>query len=473
MLVPMERALDVYDDNGRLLIQYKDVLPQAFGQSPFLQKEAADALPDDLFALVLVDGASRLRKYACADPASTELSTIYFFHNYRNLTPEAVKVAARNLVEARDLYGLAPQPELAKLAETGGEPKGLGWVADPITGGSESGEATPGGQKPAQKLMPSEKIRPTGPDTMEPGESKDRANALEQLLLTYAEGRRLGGKELPDRREPMDETKKADLVGTEVMPIGQVPAKPKTVKKLASAGNVVVVSGRTVDDLWPFVKTASKHAGEFPIDTLPQIRALEEKFASDLPSIPPYARHPIARALASREDELGLTPGEKVAHYAGQYYQDAEQLVAAISMREKLAHYLGKTVDYSLLVDARKFLPAEQYAQKLAELDRSNGFERFWGTQWINDPWAETLAAEKRANIVYSKDDVFVADKHLEWLAKHHRTDLCRILDEDVVEEFSKNPVSVFGSLPDPLKKTIGRLAMDRNWTPGFKETSR
>ena len=469
----MERVLDVYDDNGRLLIQYKDILPQAFGQSPFLKKEAADALPDDLFALILVDGARRMRKFACADPTSTELSTIYFLHNYRNLTPEAVKVAARNLFEARELYGLFPCPELLKLAETGGEPKGLGWVADPITGPQESGEATKGGQKPEQKLMPSEKVRPTGPDLMTPDESKDRANALEQLLLDYAEGRHLtGGKELSDRREPMDEAKKADLVGTEVMPVGQKPKAPKTVKKLASAGNVVHVSGRTVGELWPFVKIASRHAGEYPIDTLPQIKALEEKFANDLASIPPYARHPIAKALAEREAELGLKPGEKVALYAGEYYQDAEQLVAALSMREKLARYLGKTVDYSPMIEARKYLPAEQYAQKLAELDRANGFDRFWGTQWINDPWAETLAAEKRANIVYSKGDVFVADKHIEWLAKHNRDLLYKVLDKDVVEEFTKNPVQVFNSLPDPLKKTIGRLAMDRNWPGGYKEES-
>ena len=82
-----------------------------------LSLQEADRLPEDLFALVLVDGQKRLRKFACHDPAHTEISTFYLTRTYRDLTPEAVKTAARNLIVARDLYRLSAAPQLQKLAD--------------------------------------------------------------------------------------------------------------------------------------------------------------------------------------------------------------------------------------------------------------------------------------------------------------------------------------------------------------------
>ena len=476
----MNTVIDVYDDNGMLLAEDKALWCLVEGQiktASHLSREDAALLPDDLFAVVLTDrrGKPVMRKFACADPASTHLSSVYFLATHRSLPLEAVKVAARNLDSARDLYGLPPW-DLHKLAEP--MPPGLASVEDPTAGPKVSptgGEATPGGKSPLQKLVLQGKKPDEPKPQMEEGESARRANDVIEMLLQYAEGRKSKkDKAAPDRREPMDETKEADLTGTEVMPIGAKAKEPKTVKKLAALGNTAPMHGVTLDQEYPvFEKRASRMAGPFPIDTLAELQKAESLFAPNkIHEISVPMRAKIASAVRQREEELGLPSSENVLVYSSDHYLPAEKLAGALAARERLAEYMGKTANYSDMPYVRTYFPAQVYAEKLAAMDQKHGFAPFWNQGRIGDPWVDSLGPEKRATIVYSKGDVFVADKHLEWLAKHNKDLLCKVLDKDVAEEFAKSPLTVFNSLPDPLKKTIGRLAMDRNWPGGYKEES-
>lgn len=496
----MSTVIDFHDDGGLLLVEAGNI-PGYIKQASALSLEEVDALPEDLFALVLVDGNRRFKKFACHDPAHTEISTFYLAKTYRSLPLEAVKVAATNLASARSIYGLPALDFLSKLAASSGEPKGLGYVAEPKEGPKATGEGTPGAEKPDQVLSPSEKVRPTEPDTMSPDESKERANQLEDLLLKYIENRREGlrlkvaegryglsyipkddSQETFDARDknrgerPPDihvaSLKSADLTGTEVMPVGAKPNAPKDVKKMAEHGNVVAI-GPTINDVWPIQEKVAHRAGPLPLDTLSDIKKAEDIFSDTikLASISPDYRAPIARAITARESELGLLPGSGVAAYAGEFYKSAEELGYALQGRVRLANRLGKKANFDTLVAVRRNYPARDYAEKLAQLDRKYGFDSYWNTEWIDDPWKATLGFEKRSTIVYSKGDVFVSDKHIEWLAKNERQHLTKILDEDIVNEFRKNPVSVFESLPDNLKKVLGRLAMDRTWHGEVRET--
>lgn len=475
--------IDVYDDNGRLLAEDKQLWALIEGEvktAAHLTRDDASILPDDLFAVVLTDktGNPVMRKFACADAASTQLSSVYFLATHRSLPLEAVKVAARNLDAARDLYGL-PCWDLWKLAEPEREkmPSGPASVAEPKAGPEvppTGGEATPGGKSPLQRLVMQGKKPEEPKPQMAEGESARRANDVIDMLLQYAEGRKKGQKPLADRRDPMDETKEADLTGTEVMPAGAKPKAPKMVKKLASMGNSVRLQGPSMDQAFPmFEKRASRMAGPYPIDTMSELQKVERLFDdSKIHEIEVPMRSKIASVVRRREEELGLPSGRNVLVYSSDHYLPAEKLAGALAAREKLAEFTGRKVDYSQMPYVRTYFPAQVYAQKLAELDQKNGFAQYWNSPWIGDPWRDTLGPEKRATIVYSKGDVFVADKHLEWLAQHNKEILCKVLDKDMAEEFRKNPVTVFNSLPDPLKKTIGRLAMDRNWPGGYKEES-
>ncbi len=115
-------VLDVYDDpEGEIL---RGVFP-TYREVPDLIKEAhplssaeRDQLPDELFALVLLDGGTVLRKLACVDSGNTALAVEYFVKTAHKLPLEAQKVAAQNLIKACGWYGLEP-PEVLKQAGLG------------------------------------------------------------------------------------------------------------------------------------------------------------------------------------------------------------------------------------------------------------------------------------------------------------------------------------------------------------------
>jgi hypothetical protein len=113
-------VLDVYDDPGGEVL--REIFP-TYGQVPDLIKtahhlteEERRQLPDDLFALALIDGDVTLRKYACVDAGNTALAVEYFCNTAHKLPAEAQKVAAQNLITACSWYGLQPPLVLEKVA---------------------------------------------------------------------------------------------------------------------------------------------------------------------------------------------------------------------------------------------------------------------------------------------------------------------------------------------------------------------
>lgn len=111
--------LDVYDDRGaiiRELFPRQEDLPESVKTAHALSPTEREALPDDVFALVLQDGDVSLRKYACTDAGNTLLSVHYFLKTAHLLPQEAQKVAAKNLLQACSWYGLQRPQELEKVA---------------------------------------------------------------------------------------------------------------------------------------------------------------------------------------------------------------------------------------------------------------------------------------------------------------------------------------------------------------------
>jgi hypothetical protein len=114
-------VLDVYDDpSGEVLRsifpQYGE-LPEVIKTAHLITPEERDTLPDDLFGVILVDGAVELRKYACVDAGNTALSVEYFMQLRDKLPEEAQKVAAARLCTMCDWYGFDPPEELQKVAK--------------------------------------------------------------------------------------------------------------------------------------------------------------------------------------------------------------------------------------------------------------------------------------------------------------------------------------------------------------------
>ena len=111
--------LDVYDDSDGAIL--RDIFPEPTDLSELeknahaLTPEEHNALPDDAYALVLVNGDQVMKKFATIDSGNTALSVMYFLKTAHKLPEEAQKVAAQNLVAACGWYGL-DAPELLKEA---------------------------------------------------------------------------------------------------------------------------------------------------------------------------------------------------------------------------------------------------------------------------------------------------------------------------------------------------------------------
>lgn len=112
--------LDFYDDPQGLVLKKKLAaaqVPDFVKEARCLTPEASASLPDDAFALVLVDQGEKLRKYACVDKGNTALSVIYFLENQGKLTKQAQEVVAQNLCLACQSFGLEAPAQLKEAAK--------------------------------------------------------------------------------------------------------------------------------------------------------------------------------------------------------------------------------------------------------------------------------------------------------------------------------------------------------------------
>ena len=113
-------VLDVYDDpKGEVLrgiFPTADSLPGLVKEASHVTPELREQLPDDVFALVLHDEETTVRKYACVDGGNTALNVEYFLKTAHKLPEDAQKTAASNLVTACGWYGLVPPKALTHIA---------------------------------------------------------------------------------------------------------------------------------------------------------------------------------------------------------------------------------------------------------------------------------------------------------------------------------------------------------------------
>lgn len=111
------RVIDFADDQGALLAAALGGSEPAelLKTASFLRPE--DALDRD-FALILIDNdGTEHRKFACSDPGNTLVSLFYLEQRgHEELNPAAIKVAAANLTELGQQWGLTVPDEVSKLA---------------------------------------------------------------------------------------------------------------------------------------------------------------------------------------------------------------------------------------------------------------------------------------------------------------------------------------------------------------------
>lgn len=463
-------VLDVYDDSQgevlRSLFPTPDQLPGQVKTAHALSPDERDRLPDDAFALVLVDGDQKLRKYARFDAGNTLLSAAYFLKTATKLPPDAQKLAATNLCEAMGWYDMEPPVELQKLA------LGLGTALA------------------AFNAVPV---------------AKGTASAIRSNLSTVRELEGPGHVVTP---EQIRHAKTAEASGTNLMPLSAPsptgPVAKAVVKKTAAIGHLVgghrgegpetIANDGGTPGLNPvklpqarevhFVvtkdqtahtateKKASTYAlgDKFPLDNLLQIKAAAVYFDEHGRRFSPEDRRNYCSALVKRAAPLGLPLGDDVRKYGSATYAPMAEIKVAHDLRRTLvpAGSMERAV-LDALFEKRAELDPELFCAALAQFDAAAGLD-FHYDRAVPDPFYSTFGTEKRAE-QFSEiiGNEMVAEEDLRRLARIGGSAVKSTFNEDFLEEFQKDPVGIFKSLPRDQKLMLMRMANDSS--PGLERT--
>lgn len=484
-------VLDIYDDfQGEVLRSvYPEVstIPETVKTAHALTTDERSNLPDDSFALVLLNNGEKLRKYACIDEGNTTLSVEFFLKTASKLPVEAQKTAASNLLTACGWYGITPPDQLQKLAV------GLGTVLNALPAISMAAQV--------------------------PG----------QIHQNLEENKMLGGGGhivTPDEREMVRQMgKQAEMTGTTDMPLsgpsGQSPTPSKTtilksagedpdgVKAAAEMHRLVTGGhGEDVDPddnlehpikgemfkaepqgkmFRPHVDVSNKEPTKmlhekkaslyalpsktrYPLDSYAHVERASEYFDKYASAFTPDERREYCLNLVPRADELGIKVGNEARQYGAVEWGTDEKTAFGYTMRRQACGSISDFADtLDMLYEKKAEIDPELFAATLVEFDKLAGLDHEYDRS-IPDPYASVFGvkiAEEWSELIGND---YVTEQDLRRLAKIGMRSLKSTFDEEFAMEFRKNPVSIFQSLPLDQKRIVMRMAND-NTGPGIELT--
>jgi len=519
-------VLDVYDDRQgavlRSIFPTLEAIPERVKTAHPLSADDRDRLPDDLFALVLVEGDQKLRKYACCDSGNTVLSTEYFLKTASLLPDGARRLAAQNLYEAHLWYGLEPKPELEKLA------LGLGTAmaafnAVPVAKGTAA--AIKGNLSAVRQLegrgnvVTPEQMRafkmaeasgtdlmplsaPTGSEikakaVIKKTAGEDRPGALtgtavgalagtaatNQLLMALTRYRGIGnippivlgaalggyvggqaggylGSKLRKKEAADGSAHARDADGVTLHNGDGVTGEQPARLPQARQVHFVVTKEQTTKPATE--KKASTYAlrDKFPLDNLLQIKAASAYFDEHGQRFSPEDRRVFCLALVKTAAKLNLPLGDEIRKYGSLSYAPLSEIRMARDLRRNLLEPRSQEMGVlDRLYEKRAEVSPELFCEALGQLDRATGLDAYYDRA-ISDPYFSTFGMEKQAE-PFSEiiGNDMVTEAELRRLARAGVAAIKTSFSDDFLKEFQKDPVGIFKSLPRDQKVMLMRMA--------------
>lgn len=438
-------VFDQYDDVGgevlRTVAPTLNDIPDFVKTAASLTSEQRMRLPDDQYALIMIDEGRKMRKYATINPAQTALSVVYLLKQAHLLPPQAVKAAASNLVAACLQHGI-DVPENLKIAAKSG--------VSPVSGKS---------QKPYKSQQVSHLNFPTSEPEKQTTENPQLGNAD-------------GANDDVDQRTNM-----AGVQGTNFVKIP--PFSQKEHEKTASDRTY-----STKQQQWktsPYVDmsgwdpSAANYGipssparetlieGHYPIDGYDQVKTASAYFVENWREFEPRKRHEYCVKLAQKMEKLGMAIPDDVARYGSETYAaDCTSYVEA--RRSWVADEFKPALD--VLLEKRAQVSPGTFAEALTEFDNITGLRYQWDVGVADSyystfgPSREKLAEE---NWRYDEGGTRCTEDDLKALATNGHEQVKKAFGGDFAKEFAKSPKSVFNSLPAPNKQVLARMASDRS----------
>ena len=463
--------IDFYDDPTGIILKQKlheDQVPEFIKTASHLEGQN---VPDDVFALVMVDGGEKLRKFACADKGNTALSVIYFMENHHKLPEEAQKVAAANLLEACDAYGLAAPFELTKIARGRMEALRSGFTKARNAAAYEKANR---GVEPIAKMMGYERLG----KWMGSLGARDVAAAGGLLAAGggagYALGKHRGKKEktagMFDRagKGISNWLREGSQLRAKLKARANLPFKKQSSAPSELKSSVYVdVTGKE-----PPVQIEKvsyrRHClpDRFPIDSYGQVQQAVDWFDKYASSLHPEQRREYCQNLSPRASQLGIETTRDIQKYAGEGYAPDGEVKIAVETRKQM--WRDGDSQRSLLdglLEKKAEVPPDVFCEALKQFDEDNGLHHYWD-DGIYDPWYSTYGIEKRAEWSFETHGDKINERQLKQMTDGSFQLFKEKFGEELAEGLRKKPIEIFDSLPLDYKRIIMRLANDPQPSP-------
>lgn len=490
--------LDVYDDVGgtqlKSFFHTREEIPDFVKSAAALSDVDRSKLPDDAFALVLLNDGEKFRKYACIDEGNTALSVIYFIKNAHKLPDTARARCAENLKIASGWYGLDVPEELEK--EAGLSDMVVNHVA----------------KNPVGSLMTAATL---------PGTIRNTKGAVDDNMRRVREGEAMGGVQGGLASQGSERLasanleylklsaafKAAETSGTNLMPLsnddkdGKDEDPAATIKKTSSTGHLLPghrghqsiepdvassVPGKNPasapQHMNPVVEVTGKEPrkeqtekkassfalpsyGRYPLDSYGQVKQASAFFEEYGRRLSPVDRREFCVNLTKQAEAMHIPVSDTVKKYGSEKYASAQELEVALGTRRQLL----QSDDITLLDKIASVMPSMQpddFASVLEAFDQSRGLHHHYDSH-VMDPYYSTFGFEKKAEDAETWSDVVgnynITAHELKTFALSGWMRLKKQFGHELADEFRKDPVGIYKSLPTEQKILIIRLATENS----------
>lgn len=212
----------------------------------------------------------------------------------------------------------------------------------------------------------------------------------------------------------------------------------------------------------------------YPLDSFRDVEKAASYFEEYGARMDPPMRREYCENLTKRASALGIGVSSDVEKYGSAGYAPAAEVLIAIRGRMNVISDEDQQETLQKLSEHRAFMPPDIFAATLQEFDKVAGIDHMYGRD-ILDPYystfgktaSQTLDADDGDNGSHIVGNDYVTNKQL----KRHAHGSCEGLKvhygDDFVEEYRKDPVGIFKSMPDDQKKYIARMANEEDMPVG------
>jgi hypothetical protein len=249
--------------------------------------------------------------------------------------------------------------------------------------------------------------------------------------------------------------KAGELSGSHVMPHGRG-------EKMASLKPHVDITGQQ-PPAQVEKETGRRYAlvkeGEarYPIDTAMQVQRAFTYFEKYASRFTPHERHLYCMKVSNRAAELGLKVPDTISKYGA--VTMAKDASVQVYRRQRL--FREGTSEHSLLQEMREkcaSIKPEVLAVALERFDRAHNLDQMWDNG-LADPYFSVFGMEKVAEYSFVDGNDTITEERLKICGRKCKKQIEDLFDEDMADEFSRDPVQIFDSLPLDSKRIMMRVA--------------